>query len=110
MSTQLMDIPGLPSLEPSAVPRLTPLPATESSWLALALHPATLRRALLTALIVGITLIAINHGAAIITRTVTRGRIFQMCLTIIVPYLVSTTASVATRRELARSAAAKTSE
>lgn len=106
MSTQLLDIPDLENLEPSAGQGPSQLRVAESSWLTLALHPATLRRALLTALIVGITLIAINHGAAIVTGTVTRGRILQMCLTVVVPYLVSTTASVATRRELARSAAA----
>lgn len=55
----------------------------------------------MTAMIVGVTLIAINHGAAIITHTVTRGRILQMCLTVLVPYLVSTISSVATRKELA---------
>ncbi|MBA3833555.1 MAG: nitrate/nitrite transporter NrtS [Chthoniobacterales bacterium] len=72
------------------------------AWLVLAAHPATFRRAIITALVVGATLIAINHGAAIVTGTVTRGRVLQMCLTVIVPFLVSTTASVATRQELER--------
>ena len=100
-----MEIPGLQNLEPSALAPAAQPSAEESvarsSWFALAANPATLRRALLTALIVGVTLIAINHGAAILSGTVTRGRILQMCLTVVVPYLVSTTASVATRRELA---------
>ncbi len=100
-----MDIPGLQDLEPSALQpaarRSAAEPVARSSWFALAAHPATLRRALLTALIVGLTLIAINHGVAILSGTITRGRILQMCLTVVVPYLVSTTASVATRRELA---------
>ena len=113
MSTQLMDLPGLPELQSSstrAAARRSPeATVSESSWIALALHPATLRRALITACIVGVALIAINHGAAIVTGTVTRGRILQMCLTVVVPYLVSTTASVATRRELARNAPAKAS-
>lgn len=107
MATQLMDMPGLENLETNVTPRVAGAPdqsVAQSSWFALAAHPATLRRALLTALIVGITLIAINHGAAILTGTVTRGRILQMCLTVVVPYLVSTTASVATRRELAAKA------
>lgn len=99
-----MDIPGLETLEPPA-PQSAPFqpapPSAQGSWFALALHPATLRRALITACVVGLTLIAINHGAAILSGTVTRGRILQMCLTVVVPYLVSTTASVATRRELA---------
>ncbi len=104
MATQLMDVPELENLKtnaPREVGCLSDQSVAQSSWFALAAHPATLRRALLTALIVGITLIAINHGAAILTGTVTRGRILQMCLTVVVPYLVSTTASVATRRELA---------
>jgi hypothetical protein len=69
-------------------------------WFRLAAHPATVRRALVTALIVGIILIAINHGAAILSGQVTRTRIFQMCLTVLVPYIVSTVSSVSTRREL----------
>jgi hypothetical protein len=36
-------------------------------WLKSAGHPATVRRALITAVIVGFVLIAINHGAAIIS-------------------------------------------
>ena len=69
-------------------------------WFQLAAHPATVRRALITAVIVGIVLIAINHGAAIVSGEVTRGRILQMCLTVLVPYIVSTVSSVSTRREL----------
>lgn len=74
--------------------------STITSWLRLAAHPATVRRALLTAAIVGTLLIAINHGPAIINGDVTGGRIAQILLTICVPYLVSTVSSVATRREL----------
>lgn len=69
-------------------------------WFQLAAHPATARRALITALIVGTVLIAINHGAAILSGQVTRGRILQMCLTVLVPYIVSTVSSISTRREL----------
>lgn len=69
-------------------------------WFRLAAHPATARRAFITALIVGVVLIAINHGAAIISGQVTRTRVFQMCLTVLVPYIVSTVSSVSTRREL----------
>jgi hypothetical protein len=77
-----------------------PFASLVMAWLRLAAHPATVRRALLTALIVGCVLIAINHGSAIISGQLTRGRILQMCLTVLVPYLVSTVSSVATRREL----------
>jgi hypothetical protein len=69
------------------------------AWLKSAAHPATVRRALITAVIVGFVLIAINHGAAIISGRLNRGRIFQMCLTMLVPYVVSTASSVATRNE-----------
>jgi hypothetical protein len=68
--------------------------------LRLAAHPATARRALITALIVGVVLIAINHGPAIISGQFTRSRLVQICLTILVPYVVSTVSSVATRNEL----------
>ena len=80
-------------------------PARESSameWLRLAAHPATVRRAFLTALIVGFVLVAINDGSAILSGRLTRARILQMCLTVLVPYVVSTVSSVSTRRELAR--------
>jgi hypothetical protein len=70
------------------------------AWLRLASHPATARRACFTALIVGCVLIAINDGPAIVSGQLTRTRIIQMCLTMLVPYIVSTVSSVATRREL----------
>ena len=69
-------------------------------WFRLAAHPATVRRAFITAIIVGTILIAINHGPAILSGQVTHARIFQMCLTVLVPYTVSTVSSVSTRREL----------
>ena len=72
------------------------------AWLRLAAHPATVKRALWTALIVGFVLVAINDGAAILSGHVTRGRLIRMCLTVLVPYVVSTVSSVSTRRELER--------
>jgi hypothetical protein len=72
------------------------------AWLRLAAHPATARRAFITALIVGTVLIAINDGPAILAGELNRARIIQMCLTVLVPYLVSTVSSVSTRRELAK--------
>lgn len=76
------------------------------SWLRLASHPATVRRALYTVAIVGTVLIAINHGPAIVAGQVTPTRLFQMGLTLMVPYLVSTVSSVATRQELLHKKAA----
>ena len=83
------------------VPERLSFIASAIDWLRLAAHPATVRRALITALIVGTVLVAINHGQAIVAGTLTRARWLQMCLTVLVPYVVSTVSSVATRRELA---------
>ena len=69
------------------------------AWIRSAARPATARRALITAVLVGIVLIAVNHGPAIISGQITGARIIQMCLTVIVPYVVSTVSSVATRNE-----------
>lgn len=52
-------------------------------------------RALKTALLVGVLLIAINHGDALLAGKVSTGRFFKMLLTFAVPYAVSTYASVA---------------
>ena len=71
-----------------------------AAWLRLAGHPATVRRALATAAIVGALLIAINHGDEIVQGEMTPARWMKVVLTFIVPYLVSTASSVATRREL----------
>lgn len=81
---------------------MTDMPSSSpvTHWLRLATHPATVRRAFITAVIVGTILIAINHGPAILRGEVTGTRIAQMCLTVLVPYLVSTTSSVSTRKEL----------
>jgi len=79
----------------------SPSKSSFADWLRLAAHPATVRRALVTALIVGFVLIAINDGPAILAGQLNRQRIIQMCLTVLVPYIVSTVSSVATRRELA---------
>ena len=52
-------------------------------------------RGLKYGLVVGSILIAINHGNAIVEGTVDGTRIFQMVLTMLVPYCVSTASSVA---------------
>ncbi|NUO81348.1 nitrate/nitrite transporter NrtS [candidate division KSB1 bacterium] len=70
------------------------------NWLRLATHPATVRRALFTAIIVGTVLITINHGDALLRGELSGVRITQMLLTLAVPYIVSTVSSVSTRREL----------
>jgi hypothetical protein len=65
----------------------------------LALRPSIVKRALKFAVVVGLVLIAINHGGALLKGEVTRARVFQMALTTVVPYVVSTLSSVGTLRE-----------
>jgi uncharacterized membrane protein YwzB len=69
------------------------------AWLRLAAHPAVVKRALAMAAVVGLILIAINHGPAILAGRLTRFRLLQICLTIVVPYVVSTVSSVAARND-----------
>jgi len=52
--------------------------------------------------IVGVVLIAINHGAAILRGNVPLARWLQMALTAVVPYLVSTFSTVQATMELRR--------
>jgi len=65
-------------------------------WLTLCFTRPVIKRASWTALIVGTTLILINHGSSILKGEVDLTRILQMCLTVIVPYIVSTVSSVST--------------
>lgn len=68
----------------------------------LARKPPVVRRALKFAVVVGIVLISINHGDAILNGEVTHRRLFQMALTVMVPYIVSTLSSVQAMRERTR--------
>ena len=70
--------------------------------LGLARQPSVVKRALKFAVVVGIVLITINHGDAILKGEVTRRRLFQMALTVMVPYVVSTLSSVQAMRERTR--------
>lgn len=65
-------------------------------WLTLCFTKPVMKRASWTALIVGTILILINHGDSILMGDVDLTRILQMCLTVIVPYIVSTVSSVST--------------
>ena len=71
-----------------------------SHWLRLACHRATVRRALLTALVVGPVLVAINQGDALLAGHLSGLVLARIALTFAVPYIVSTISSVATRREV----------
>ncbi len=72
----------------------------DSGWLALATSPSVVRRALFTMLVVGPILISINHGDALLRGDVDAARLMRMGLTLLVPYCVSTTSTVATLRSL----------
>ena len=78
-------------------------------WLRLALDGAVVRRALRTAALVGSLLIAINHGSALLHGDVDGMRVFRMCLTVLVPYAVSTTSSVSALRSVQRGGDASSS-
>lgn len=75
--------------------------------LRLALEFSVVKRALKYAVVVGLILIAINHGEAILRGDVTGGQLVKMALTVVVPYVVSTLSSVGALRQKskARSAA-----
>lgn len=70
------------------------------SWLHLAFQRSVVRRALLYAVVVGSVLIGINHGDAILRGDLSRDRLLRIALTVLVPYLVSTSSSVGAIRAL----------
>lgn len=70
------------------------------SWLELALSAAVVRRAIKYAVVVGVILIAINHGDVILAGEVSLAGVLKMILTLFVPYAVSTSSSVAAMREI----------
>jgi hypothetical protein len=72
--------------------------------LQIALRPSVVKRALKYAAIVGTVLISINHGDAILRGDLPPGRWFRMCLTVLVPYVVSTLSSVGAIREIGNKA------
>jgi len=72
------------------------------SFLAMALERSVVRRALRVACVVGLLLIAINHGDRILFGEVTPRSLLQMGLTFVVPYVVSTVSSVGALRQVAR--------
>ena len=69
-------------------------------WLRLCFEKKVMRRALKYAIIVGLLLVAINHGDTVIRGDVSRHQVVQMMLTFLVPYAVSTLSSVGAIREL----------
>ena len=71
-----------------------------SSWFQVAREQTVVRRAVRISLIVGTLLVLINHGDALIRGEFGLVRISKMLLTYLVPYCVSTYASVAAILEL----------
>lgn len=69
-------------------------------WITLCFTRSVIRRAALSAIIVGAILIIINHGDALLHGDVDSTRLFRILLTIAVPYIVSTVSSVVTIQEL----------
>ena len=67
-------------------------------WLRLAREPAVVRRALRSMAVVAPVLIAINHGDALLHGELGVVRVLKIALTMVVPYMVSTTSSVAALR------------
>jgi hypothetical protein len=64
------------------------------TWFALATDPVTMKRSIKVALLVGTILAAINHGDAILAGDLDLTRLLKICLTYVVPFAVSTYASV----------------
>jgi len=61
------------------------------------------RRAAISALVVGSILILINHFEALASRELGYTRLLQIALTLLIPYIVSTVSSVITIREYEKS-------
>ena len=78
--------------------------STDNGFVRLAARSDVVARAARTALLVGAILIAINHGDALLSGDVGPVEAGKMALTVLVPYCVSTYASV---RALQSAAAAE---
>ena len=71
-----------------------------SDWLKLCFSPFVMRRAILTALVVGTVLIVINYSNTILQGHLSGSQLIRMALTVLVPYCVSTYSSVSTIQSL----------
>jgi hypothetical protein len=76
-----------------------------TSWLRLASQKSVVLRSLRYAVVVGAILTAINQGDALLRGDLTLERILRIALTVMVPYVVTTLASVDALRESARARA-----
>lgn len=64
-------------------------------WARIATDRSVVRRALVTCGIVGVVLVAVNHGDALLRGELDVGRALAIALTVLVPYVVATVSSVA---------------
>ena len=71
-----------------------PRPTTFTEWCSLVCRASVVKRGLKFAVVVGIILIAINHGDLILRRELQPINYIKMGLTVIVPYMVSVFSSV----------------
>ena len=69
------------------------------SWIRMACSRSVVVRGLKYAVVVGTILVAINHGDAIVRGELSLDRVLKMTLTLLVPYAVSTSSSVAAMRQ-----------
>lgn len=65
-------------------------------FLALCFTKRIVKRAGITALVVGAILIIINHGDVLLSGQVDTSRLLKIILTVFVPYIVSTVSSAST--------------
>ena len=71
-------------------------------WFYFATRPQVVRRALIFGVVVGAILIVINHGSALVEGDLSAERLVRMGLTVLVPFVVSTSSSVCAMKEQAR--------
>ena len=76
------------------VERRKPRPTTFTEWCSLICRVSVVKRGLKFCLVVGIVLIAINHGDVILRGELQPINYLKMGLTVIVPYMVSVFSSV----------------
>ena len=69
-------------------------PSSFREWCELVCRPSVVKRGCKFAVVVGIILIAINQGDAILAGELTATNYVQMGLTVVVPYMVSVFSSV----------------
>lgn len=67
-----------------------------TNWMSIATRSEVVKRSLKVALLVGTILVAINQGDALLSGAITPQLMWKIPLTYIVPYLVSSYASVST--------------